>query len=368
MSRKALIVAGEASGDFYGGNLVTRLKELIPDYSFDAYGGSSLENSGATLIYPLVDNAVIGITEAIWHLPKYLKIFTNLKNYLRTERPSPVILIDYGGFNIKVASFARSIGLKTIYYIPPKVWIWNKKRAKTLALNCDLIVTIFPFEPPLYQKHGGNAAYFGHPLIDTLPKEPSNISSKTIALLPGSRPQEISKMLPLFLDAAHLLMKEVDGLNFEIPVAPTVSESILRKIISTKADLPIELKREPASEVISRSIAALSTSGTVTLEAAIIGVPQVIAYKVSRFSALVFHTFVKAPFVGLPNIIVKDDIVPELMQENCTAESMAKELVALLTNESVRKKQIDGLKKMRALLGESGAISRIANSMLPYFQ
>jgi lipid-A-disaccharide synthase len=128
------------------------------------------------------------------------------------------------------------------------------------------------------------------------------------------------------------------------------------------------LKREPASEVISRSIAALSTSGTVTLEAAIIGVPQIIAYKVSRFSALVFNTFVKAPFVGLPNIIVRDDIVPELMQENCTAENMAKELIALLTDKEKRKKQIDGLKKMRSLLGESGAISRIANSMLPYFQ
>ena len=365
---KALIVAGEASGDFYGGNLVTELKKLVPQCCFEAYGGSSLEKAGATVIYPLVENAVIGITEAIRHLPKYLGIFSELKTYLKKERPSPVILIDYGGFNMKVAAFARSIGLKTIYYIPPKVWIWNKKRAKKLAKICDLIVTIFPFEPPLYEKHNGNAVYCGHPLIDSLPEAPGEMESKIVALLPGSRAQEISKMLPLFLDAAHLILKKIPDLKFEIPMAPTVSKADIEAIIALKAPLPIKLTREPASQIICRSVAALSTSGTVTLEVAIIGVPQVIAYEVSKASAFVFNTFVKAPYVGLPNIVANENIVPELLQKNCTAENMAIEIAALILDEEMREKQLEGLKRMKSLLGESGATKRIAKAMVPYFQ
>jgi len=364
---KALIIAGEASGDFYGGHLVENLIKILPDYNFMAYGGSCLENAGANLVYPLVDNAVIGVYEAIRHLPQYLKIFSNLKKLLRSERPSPVILIDYGGFNMKVAAFAKSIGLKVIYYIPPKVWIWNKKRAKTLAKTCDLIVTIFPFEPPLYTKHSGNAVYCGHPLIDSLNPVREKTLSKTVALLPGSRPQEITTMLPVFLDAAHLLLKKMTDISFEIPIAHTVKKEKLEKIISTRDLLPLTLLKKPVTKILKRSVAALSTSGTVTLETAITGIPQVITYKVSPFSALIFNTFVKAPFIGLPNIIAKKEICPEITQKNCTPENIAKQLLPLLTDTSERQKQKQNLAKMYQLLGEKGATGRIAKVMLPYF-
>ena len=367
---KALIVAGEASGDFYGAHLIKAFQEIELAVDWKAYGGSQMKDAGAELVYPLVDNAVIGVSEVIRNLPRYMGIYSGIKTYLKNERPSPVILIDYGTFNMKVAAYAKSIGLKTIYYIPPKVWIWNKQRAKTLARICDLIVAIFPFEPPLFRKFNGNAIYEGHPLVDSIAfKETGSMikPSNLIALLPGSRPQEIDKMLPLFLDAAALILKEIPDIRFEIPRASSVNIETLGKIIDNHPPLPVSISDKPLSLVVKNAAVALSTSGTATLEVAMTGVPQVIAYEVSRFSAFVFHTFVKAPFVGLPNIIAGKSIVPELLQENCTSEKMAYEVIELITNKEKRIDQLENLKAVRATLGDTGSTQRIARAMTGFF-
>lgn len=366
-SNTAFIIAGEASGDFYGGELIKACLSLRPEVCWTAYGGSQIESAGGKLLYPLVENAVIGISEAIRKLPKYLGIFAKIKTYLKTERPDFVVLIDYGGLNLKVAKFAQSIGLNTVYFIPPKVWIWNSSRAKKLAKYCDLIVTLFPFEPSLFNRHGGNAVFLGHPLVDVISyKSKSSMLSpgKKVALLPGSRPQEIENMLEVFLQSAQIIAAELPGTEFVLPCAPTVNLREIEKTISSYPGISVSITQKSVSEISQEITAAISTSGTVTLEIAMAGVPQVIAYKVSRLSAFVFRTFVKAPYVGLPNIVAQRSIVPELLQEDCSAESIAKAACEILKNGTKREEQLMALESLRSKLGEPGAMKRIAKKIL----
>jgi len=365
---QALLVAGEASGDLYGSVLVAELRRRFPSWRFSAFGGAKMAAAGAKLVCPLVDEAVIGISEALARLPRYWRIWCQLKHLLRTERPSPVIVIDYPGFNVRVARFARSLGLRTIYYIPPKVWVWKSWRAADLARLSDLIVTIFPFEPPLYERYDGNAVYVGHPLVDLVPPADSTPDPNLVALLPGSRSQEIARLLPRFLAAAEIIRRRRPATTFAIPRAHTVAPSMLTEHLARHPDLPVAVVDDDTAAVLHRSRAALAASGTVTLEAAIIGTPMVVAYAVNLLSALVFRWFVHPPHVGLPNIVAGRTVCPELLQDDATPERLAETLLPLVDDGPTRQAQLDGLSDVRRLLGEPGAIGRIVSAMAPYFQ
>ena len=367
MAPKALLIAGEASGDLYGSVLVRELKQQLPDCEYWAYGGKKMEAAGAKLAYNLVDEAVIGIYEALARLPRYYRIWQGLKEFLTKERPSPVILIDYPGFNVRAARFARSLGLKTIYYIPPKVWVWKQGRAKTMAEVSDLIVTIFPFEPPLYEEYDGNAVYCGHPLVDLVPRSERPASKDLVALLPGSREQEINRMLPRFLAAAAIVKEKRPSTTFALPRAHTVSLELLNEHLSVHKDLPVEIVNDDTASVLSQARAAFATSGTVTLEAAILGTPMVISYAVNMLSAIVFHICVRNAHVGLPNIVADNEVCPELLQSAATPEALAQALLPLIDDGPKREAQLEGLARVRSLLGESGSIGRIVDVMKPYF-
>ncbi len=368
MAPKALLIAGEASGDLYGSVLVRELKKNLPACQCVAYGGLKMEEAGAELLFNLVDEAVIGITEALVRLPRYYRIWQDLKEYLRKERPSPVILIDYPGFNVRAARFARSLGLKTIYYIPPKVWVWKQRRAKTLAEVSDLIVTIFPFEPPLYEEYDGNAVYVGHPLVDLVPQTSKEPLPDLLAILPGSRKQEIDRLLPRFLEAAEIVKDERPSTVFAIPRAHTVDESLLAQHLEKHPNLQVEIVNDDTASVLSRARAAFATSGTVTLEAAILGTPMVISYAVNMLSALVFHLCVRNAHVGLPNIVAGREVCPELLQSAGTPQALAKAIIPLMDDTKERQNQVAGLQEVRQLLGQSGSIGRIVSAMTPYFQ
>ena len=367
MAPKALLIAGEASGDLYGSVLVKELKEQLPECEYWAYGGKKMEAAGAKLAYNLVDEAVIGIYEALARLPRYYRIWKDLKEFLQKERPSPVILIDYPGFNVRAARFARSLGLKTIYYIPPKVWVWKRGRAKTMAEVSDLIVTIFPFEPPLYQEYEGNAVYCGHPLVDLVPQAKKPPSANLVALLPGSREQEINRLLPRFLQAAQIIKEKRPATTFALPRAHTVPLTLLRKHLDEHKGLTVNIVDDDTASVLSQSRAAIATSGTVTLEAAILGTPMVISYAVNMLSALVFHICVRNAHVGLPNIVANRQVCPELLQGAGTPEALAEELLPLIDDSPARQAQLEGLAQVRSLLGSSGSIGRIVDVMKPYF-
>ncbi|MFA4916032.1 MAG: lipid-A-disaccharide synthase [Syntrophales bacterium] len=368
-TRKIMIVAGEASGDLHGADLVKAMHGIDPALRFYGIGGKRLREAGIKLTADSADMAVVGLTEVIFKLRFILKVLGQLKASLKKTRPELVILIDYPDFNLSLAKAAKKCGLRVFYYISPQVWAWRKGRIGKIRKVVDKMAVIFPFEARLYEEADVDVTFVGHPLLDVVSTKYSREEARrrfglqegttTVGIIPGSRPSEVVKLLPEMLKAAEILVEKLAAVQFILPVADTLEMDFISHIVR---QYPVEVRLIPHDtyEAIGCTDIVMAASGTVTLETALLGIPMVIVYKVSALTYYIGKIFVKVDNFGIVNIIAGKTIVPELIQKEANHKRIAAEIIDILGNRG----QMDNIKKelskIRAKLGSPGAAERTA--------
>ena len=369
-TRRVLIVAGEASGDLHGSNLVRALRRYDPGIMVSGIGGMQMKQAGVEILVPASEMAVVGLTEVLFRLGVIFKARQKLKNLMRSiPPPDLLILIDYPDFNIHLASLAKRWKIPVLYYISPQVWAWRKGRVNKLARRVDRIAVILPFEEDLYRKKGVDVTYVGHPLLDAIPEhsnkeeviEKLNLqnASPVIGLLPGSRREEIENLLPSMVKAVEILSSRYSHLKCVLPVAPTVSVDLVQSIISD-SNVEIHISNLDIYRTLRACDLALVASGTATLETAIIGVPMIVVYRVSPMTYWIGNKLVSVPYISLVNFVAGKQIVPELVQDEFNPERLAEEAFRILENRQERTDMISNLKAVKKRLGEGGASEKTA--------
>ena len=368
--KKVLIIAGEASGDLHGANLVREVRKQDPSVLFFGVGSRQMRDAGVQILADASEIAVVGATEVLTHLRPLYRVFSGLTRFLRQERPDLVVLIDFPDFNIMLGKRAKKLGIPILYYISPQVWAWRKGRIKTIANLVKAMIVVFPFEVELYQSAGVDVRYAGHPLTDTV-QSPYNQGQakrlfgldpgkRTLALLPGSRTREISYLLPDMLAAAGILKDRIPGLQFVLPVAPTLSRSFVDSYVR-RGPVPVTITEGGVYDALRASDAALVASGTATLETGLMAVPMVIVYRVSPLSYAIGRLFIDVNHIGLVNIVAGDRVVPELVQHDATPGNMADAMTKLLSDPAYYGRMQSRLAGIREKLGESGTNARVAS-------
>lgn len=368
--RRVMIVAGEASGDIYGADLVKKTLLLDPQLHFFGIGGVRMRACGVETLVDSNDIAVMGLVEVIKHYSAISAAFSRLKNILQNNPPDLLILIDYPGFNLRLAKAAKKSGVKVLYYISPKVWAWKSGRIKTIAATVSQMAVIFPFEVPLYEKAGVPVTFVGHPLLDLVNVKMErneaaesftlDPSKKIVGLFPGSRKSEIERILPAILEAAESLNKRFPDVQFVLPLASTLTKSDILPHLKNSVITP-KITSERIHDLVRACDAIISVSGTVTLEIALIGTPMVIIYRMAPVTYQVAKRVVKIKHIGLCNIIAGRSLVKELIQEKANPVAISAEIDRIITDEAYRKEMITGLATIREKLGSSGAATKTAS-------
>ena len=370
-SKWILIVAGEASADLHGSNLIKAIRELDPGIHFYGIGGEKIRRIGVEVLFDSSEMAVVGVMEVFSKLKTIVKAFRTLKKSLDIQRPDLVILIDYPDFNLHLAKFARKKNIPVLYYISPQVWAWRKRRVKKIAKLVDKMLVILPFEVPFYEKERLDIEFVGHPLIDIVrpnyPKEKSleilnlAIDKITIGLLPGSRKSEVKRLLPEMLKAAEMLNERFGNLQFALPVASTISKTEIEEIIgNTCRQIEVHVFTDDIYDVINVSDVVVVASGTATLEAAIMKAPMVILYKLSLMTYLIGKLLIKVDNIGLVNLVAGRRVVSELIQYDVTPAKIAQEVASILENEELCIAMQQELASVKEKLGDPGASLRAA--------
>jgi lipid-A-disaccharide synthase len=357
---KLAIVAGEASGDLHASEVVQELKKLHRDLEMFGIGGDLLAREGMTLLHHAREMGIVGVFNVLRNIRMFKRIFYELIDRIRAERPDAVLLVDYPGFNLRVAKRCRAMGIKVVYYISPQVWAWRQGRVKEIAKVVDRMIVIFPFEEEFYRKHNVPVVYVGNPLIDELnprPATPVPRPDLRLALLPGSRRNEIHALLPPMLDAVAILQKErpVDAYIIQ---APTITASELLQIMGER-HVFVRIVAHEGGDAIAAADVALSSSGTATLECAVLGTPVVVMYRLTRITFFLARRLVKVPHFSLVNIVAGKNVVPELIQHEVNGERIAKEVRRLAYPEE-HARVVGELSEVRRRLGEPGASRRAA--------
>jgi len=366
-----MIVAGEASGDIYGAHLVLAIKKLTPDIGFFGLGGPEMEKVGVRIMYQLSAMAVVGMTEVIPRIRYIFRALRELKMILTVSPPDLLILIDYPGFNLNLARKAHSLGIPVLYYITPQVWAWRERRVRKIAKRVDRVAVILPFEKDFYRRFGLTVEYVGHPLLDvSLPKRGKKEIRECLGigyergpilgLLPGSRAEEIVRLMPVMISAAEIISHYYPHLYCILPLASTVREDVVKPYLKD-AKIDVTIGRSDTKELLKIADLALIASGTATLEAAIMETPMVIAYKVSPLSSILARFLVKVSNIGLVNLVAGKAIVPELIQDKVTAFRLAEEGLAILKNDWLRTDMKKGLRLVKEQLGQGGASKKAAH-------
>lgn len=364
---KYYLIAGEASGDLHGSNLMKTLKEVDSDAEFRYYGGDLMQAEGGTLVKHYADMAFMGFLEVALNLRIILKNIEKCKVDVLANQPDALILIDFPGFNLKIAEFAKKSGIKVFYYISPKVWAWNQKRVLKIKRDVDHLFCILPFEVDFYHKWGMKVDYVGNPLLDAKATFKPNPNFKTdhqladkplIALLPGSRKQELHYILKDMLSVAA----QFPNYQFVIAGAPSYNQEFYQSFLG---EVKIPTVFNATYDLLSNSEAALVTSGTATLETALFKVPQVVLYKGSKISIAIARMLVKIRFISLVNLIMDEEIVKELIQEDCNPQKIAQELKSILVNPE-RQKMLSNYEKLADKMGEPGASQKTAKLIYQY--
>lgn len=368
--KKILIIAGEASGDLHGSNLVKAMKEQDPTLIFYGVGSRNMRAAGVNLLADASEISVVGATEVVTHIGAICRVYAKLRQFLRKERPDLLILIDFPDFNIFTGKAARKLGVPVLYYISPQVWAWRKGRIKTLAKLVTAIMVVFPFEVDLYRNAGVDVRFVGHPLADVVKSDYTREESRdvlgiargrrTVALLPGSRKNEIMHLLPDMLKAATILLGRFPDAQFVLPVAPTLAHDLVERYVA-ESGVPVRIIDGKVYDVLRASDAAIVTSGTATLETGLMAVPMVIVYRISGLSYLIGRMFIRVKHIGLVNIVAGRTVVPELIQDDVTPERIAGAIGTLLADRDKHRQVETDLRQVRALLGEGGASSRAAS-------
>ncbi len=363
-----IIIAGEISGDMHGSRLLEAMKEQNPQVTFSGIGGDGMIANGLDARYHIRDMAFLGIGEVIRHLPFIKKVFHEIVALARDSKPAAVILIDYPGFNLRLAKAIKALGIPVIYYISPQLWAWGKKRVKKVRRYVDRMLVVFPFEVDFYQSHVIDAEYVGHPLVDrhyekVAPKVSADGQPRTLGLLPGSRKQELEKLLPDMIATAELLHKQGKIAQAVIACVDNISDEFYRSKAGDRKY--IRLTRGAPADFYNGLDAALVASGTATLETAYYRVPLVIVYRVNGLTWFLGNLLVKLDMIGLANIVIGKKLVPELLQDEFTAENAAAELSRLLETDHNRSTR-EQLQILREKLGQPGASANAARTILDF--
>jgi len=419
VENKILIVTGEASGDLHGGRVVEAILRLEPGVRVYAVGSERMRRAGAEILVDSSELSVVGITEVIGRMANLIKAYSKVKKFIQTERPSLLILIDFPDFNLLLAKAAKAANVPTLYYISPQVWAWRSGRVSTIARRVNKMAVIFPFEVPIYKKAGLDVEFVGHPLLDAMadfesrigPRVPRPASGPLIALLPGSRPGEVQRLLPEMVRAAKILHERDGGrgtrgggggawnagkkreeqsaeqtnkeriahsadriaetpgpgvgrgMRFVLPAAPGIKIQDLERCIPHDSP-PIEIVQGKTYEALLSADVAVVASGTATLETAILGKPMVIIYRVSPASYWVGRAMIQVDYIGLVNLVAGRKVVPELIQGEVRGERIAAEVLRILDDGPYREEMLRGLREVREKLGAPGAAERVAGMAL----
>ncbi len=361
-------VAGERSGDTHGAGLVRAIRRQAPEIHCEGLGGSLMEAAGMTLRHDLAGQGIMGFTEVLKHILPIRRLFYETLDHLRKTRPACLVLIDYPGFNIRLAKAVDGLGIPVVYYISPQVWAWKKKRIHTLARYVRKMLVIFPFEEELYREVGLDTVYVGHPLLDYIESytpTPLPRDGKLIGLLPGSREQELRRLLPIMLATAKRLQAQDPALHF---ITPCVNEARAEQVRAIAGDFPLEVRVDAMYDVLSQSHFCLVASGTATLETLMFGTPMLIMYKISPLSYLLARLLVDIRYIGIVNILAKKEIVPEFIQHKAAPERVAPVAWELIQESPARQKMLQELVAQRETLGAGGASDRAAAEILALIQ
>ncbi len=378
--RDVMIVAGEASGDMHGANLVKAMLGRDPSLGFYGMGGRELAAAGVKLLYEAQKISVVGIAEVLSHLPDILFAQYTLRKFLKRNRPKLLIIIDFPDFNLWLAGYAKKLGIPVFYYISPQIWAWRTGRVDTIKEIVDTIGVILPFEEQFFKDHGVTAKYVGHPLLDSVQtcwnrkefvqKKAIEEDSCIIGILPGSREKEISSMLPTFFDAARMVAKKITKKSvFVLPRASTVSIEQLQQsgldafIKEGHQVLVVDYQQH---EAMASCDVVIATSGTVTLELALLDTPMVVSYKISpvTYFLVKYLLRMRIQWFSLVNLIAGKTVVPELLQNQVLPENIAAEVVSLITCRKKEKAMRKGLAEVRQKLGNPGASLKAAELAL----
>lgn len=371
-----MVVAGEASGDMHGSEIVRYISKQDPSIQFTGMGSEKMRQAGVELLYDSANIAVVGIWEVIKHWSDIQLALKTLQHSITQNPPDLLLLIDYQEFNTKLAKFAKQHGVTVLFYISPQVWAWRQKRIKKFINRIDMMAVIFPFEERYYQEAGIPVTYVGHPLANKV--KPADDSSSLrrelgldpeanfVALLPGSRQSEIKRILPLVLESARLIKSQSPEIQFILPIANArLKETV--DLILKESEVEIKTVAGRAYDAVACSQAAIVASGTATLEVALLQTPMAIVYKVSSLSYAILKRMIKVPFVGLANIVAEQQVAVEFIQEKAEPEAIANEISRLLSDTTYRNECLTKLQQVRQKLGEIDGvegISKLAMEML----
>lgn len=370
---KILIVAGEASGDRHAADLVRDLKIQSSEIRFAGIGGDRMAEAGVELLFHISQMAFLGFSEIFRHLPFILGVFRRLKSWIRSQKPTAVVLVDYPGFNLRLAKIAKKFNLPVIYYICPQLWAWRENRVKIIRRYVDLLLVIFKFEENFYRERGVNPKFVGHPLVDQAKIHMSEREFRKqfelppeqpiIAILPGSRRNEISKILPVVLNAIDQFEHRAEYC-WVIGKAPGIRDDLYDEFLSSKTN--VVTVRGGIEHLIEYARVVLVASGTATLETAFLGTPMIVLYKVSALSYAIGKRVVKLKNIALANIVSGKKIVPELIQNDLTPANILNALQRYLGDEKYYRRVKTDLSRIPELLGEPGASRRAASEILHF--
>ncbi|MEK6538614.1 MAG: lipid-A-disaccharide synthase, partial [Nitrospirota bacterium] len=377
--KNILMIAGEASGDIYGAELARHLLKIIPGLKITGIGGSRMRSTGVDILCDMSDISVVGLSEILPRLRAIKNAFNVVSKLIRSGGTDLVILIDYPGFNIRLAGVAKKAGVPAVYYISPQVWAWRRGRIRLLAGRIKKMFVVLPFEEDIYKKEGIACSFLGHPLVDEIlsarPVEDSmqlyglDKNNKVIGILPGSRIGEVKALLPLFLDAVQIIRAGSPEIQTIMAVAESLDFNEVAGIVNkwkmsnNYMSYDVKLIRGEANDVINVSDVIIAASGTITLQAALLGKPMVIVYKLSLFTYTIAKLLVSVKDIGLVNIMAGKRIVPELVQYDATPDKIASETKMFLYDTEYYEETKKGLNDIKLKLGPPGASERVAREI-----
>jgi lipid-A-disaccharide synthase len=372
-ARSIMLAAGEASGDLHGAALCHALRVAAPGCRLFGMGGERMAAAGMDLLADVTAAAVAGGTEAVSRIPLLYRAYRHLRGALGdARRPGVLVVIDFPEFNLRLAQAARRAGVPVVYFIPPQIWAWRSWRVRTIRRVISRVLAVFPFETALYRRAGVPVEFVGHPLLDALAGAPDRVAARrllgldaralVIGLLPGSRREEVERVLPAMREAVAAVGAARPDARFVLALAPTIEPAAVERRLG--AGSPVAIARDRAHAVMRGADLLLVASGTATLEAALLGTPMVVCYRVSRLTELMVRTLMRVPWISLPNLTLGRAVVPELYQEAATGERLGREALRLLGSDAALDAQRAAFREIKGQLGEPGVGARAARLVL----
>ncbi len=370
---RIMISCGEPSGDLYAGALTSEILRRDPGADVFGFGGQRLAAAGAQLVGDFHGLSVTGLTEAIRVLPRSFSMLKRLTAAARERRPDVFVAIDFPDFNFRLMAALHRLGIPIVYYISPQLWAWRAGRMQTMKRFVDRVLVIFPFEEELYRREGVPVEFVGHPLVDLIPVRRSrdvllrehwlDPAAPTVALLPGSRPNELKRIVPEMAASLPMIRARIPKVQFVIAAAPNLPDELFAPLMTAEAGRPA-LVRQQTDDVLAASDVVITASGTATVQAALHERPMVVVYRLSPLTYRIGKPFVRVNTYAMANLVAGQRIVPELIQDDFTAERVAAETVRFLSDEGLRARTRDELRRVREKLGESGASGRAADAVV----